>query len=87
MAGEAAALFGAANDVPLPFRGQQMVEVPEEEIADWPAGPAGAWLAIRRMRPSFVSAEAVMHEGLGLDAYTQVLPLSDLHGHASGSII
>jgi len=40
-------------------------------VAEWPGGPAGAWLAIRQMRASFVTAEAEMHEGLGLDAYTQ----------------
>ena len=45
--------------------------MPEEEIAEWPTGPAGAWAAIRQMRASFVSAEAELHEGLGLDAYVQ----------------
>lgn len=70
--GEAAAAFAEASGIPVPYRIQTMGDVGEDELADWPAGPAGAWAAVRRMQSSRVSVDPRPHEGLGLDTYVQV---------------
>jgi len=55
-------------------------ELSDEQIADCPEGPCRAWLAIKTMKPSYVTHEAEVHEGLGLDGYVQAT--SPIRRHA-----
>lgn len=81
LAGEAAARYGVAHEIPMPFRAQSVrEELSEDEVADCPEGPCRAWLAIRRMKPSFVSPTPAPHMGLALEAYVQVT--SPIRRHA-----
>ena len=86
LAGEVAARYGQAHNLPLPFRHQPQPELPsEEELLQLPAGPVRG-CAIRRCMPrSELSITPARHASLGLDTYTQVTsPIrrySDLLSH------
>lgn len=73
LAGEVAARYGQANNLPLPFRNQPQPELPpEEELMLLPAGPVRD-CAIRRCMPkSEMSTTPARHASLGLDSYAQV---------------
>jgi exoribonuclease-2 len=73
LAGEGAARWVRAREllgetIPFPYVGQ--------EIGDLPANPlpgyAGAWQLRKSMRPRNLSLKPSLHQGLGLDVYTQV---------------
>jgi len=70
-ANEAMACYGMTHGIPLPFRGQEMDEVSDDEINMTPAGPCRSWLAIQKSRPSQISTNPLPHAGLGLDMYVQ----------------
>jgi exoribonuclease-2 len=72
LAGEVAARYGQAHNIPLPFRGQPQPELPpDEELLQLPAGFV-RFCALRRCMPkSEMSITPVRHAGLGLDTYTQ----------------
>lgn len=86
LAGEVAARYGQAHQLPMPFRNQSQPELPsEEELLLLPAGPVRA-CAIRRCMPrSELSTVPARHASLGLDTYAQVTsPIrrySDLLAH------
>lgn len=70
-ANEAIALYGEANDVPMPFRCQEMEEVSDLELSSTPEGPCRSWLAIRSTTRSQILSTPRPHDGLGLDLYVQ----------------
>jgi exoribonuclease-2 len=86
LAGETAARYGQAHNLPIPFRNQPQPELPsEEELLLLPAGPVRS-CAIRRCMPrSEMSITPARHASLGLETYTQVTsPIrrySDLLAH------
>ncbi len=86
LAGEVAARYGQAHNLPIPFRNQPQPELPpDEELLQLPPGPVRA-CAIRRCMPrSELSITPARHASLGLDTYTQVTsPIrrySDLLAH------
>jgi exoribonuclease II len=72
LAGEVAARYGKANNIPLPFRGQPQPELPpDEELLQLPAGFVRACAMRRCMPKSEMSITPLRHAGLGLDTYTQ----------------
>jgi exoribonuclease-2 len=72
LAGEVAAKYGQAHNIPLPFRGQPQPELPpEEELLQLPAGFVRACAMRRCMPKSEMSITPVRHAGLVLDTYTQ----------------
>ncbi|MBF2008891.1 MAG: VacB/RNase II family 3'-5' exoribonuclease [Chlorogloeopsis fritschii C42_A2020_084] len=72
VAGEVAARYGRAHNIPLPFRGQPQPELPrEEELLQLPAGFVRACAMRRCMPKSEMSITPMRHAGLGLDTYTQ----------------
>ncbi len=72
LAGEVAARYGQAHNIPLPFRGQPQPELPpEEELLQLPAGFVRACAMRRCMPKSEMSITPVRHAGLGLNTYTQ----------------
>ncbi|MBD6614751.1 VacB/RNase II family 3'-5' exoribonuclease [Komarekiella sp. 'clone 1'] len=72
LAGEVAARYGQAHNIPLPFRGQPQPELPpEEELLLLPAGFVRACAMRRCMPKSEMSITPLRHAGLGLDTYTQ----------------
>jgi exoribonuclease-2 len=72
VAGEVAARYGKAHNIPLPFRGQPQPELPsEEELLLLPAGFVRACAMRRCMPKSEMSITPLRHAGLGLDTYTQ----------------
>lgn len=73
LAGEVAARYGQAHQLPIPFRHQPQPELPpEEELILLPAGPVRS-CAIRRCMPrSEMSITPARHASLGLDTYSQV---------------
>jgi exoribonuclease-2 len=72
LAGEVAARYGQAHNIPLPFRGQPQPELPrEEELLQLPAGFVRACAMRRCMPKSEMSITPMRHAGLGLDTYTQ----------------
>ncbi|MEH2240969.1 ribonuclease catalytic domain-containing protein [Nostoc sp.] len=72
LAGEVAARYGKAHNIPLPFRGQPQPELPpEEELLLLPAGFVRACAMRRCMPKSEMSITPLRHAGLGLDTYTQ----------------
>jgi exoribonuclease II len=72
LAGEVAARYGKAHNIPLPFRGQPQPELPpEEELLLLPPGFVRACAMRRCMPKSEMSITPLRHAGLGLDTYTQ----------------
>ncbi len=72
VAGEVAARYGKAHNIPLPFRGQPQPELPpDEELLLLPAGFVRACAMRRCMPKSEMSITPLRHAGLGLDTYTQ----------------
>ena len=73
LAGEVAASYGQAHELPLPFRSQPQPELPpEEELMQLEAGPVRS-SAIRRCMPrSEVGITPSRHASLGLEGYCQV---------------
>jgi exoribonuclease-2 len=69
LAGEGAALWAGRHlGGVFPCVGQEPGDLPREPLE----GLAGAWQLRRCMRPRALSARALPHYGLGLDAYAQV---------------
>lgn len=86
LAGEVAARYAQAHQLPLPFRSQPQPELPsEEELLQVPAGPARACAIRSCMTRSELSITPARHASLGLDTYAQVTsPIrrySDLLAH------
>ncbi|TVP61871.1 MAG: RNB domain-containing ribonuclease [Nodularia sp. (in: Bacteria)] len=72
MAGEVAARYGQAHNIPLPFRGQPQPELPpDEELLLLPAGFVRSCAMRRCMPKSEMSITPLRHAGLGLNTYTQ----------------
>jgi exoribonuclease-2 len=72
LAGEVAARYAQAHNIPLPFRGQPQPELPpEQELVQLPAGFVRACAMRRCMPKSEMSITPLRHAGLGLDTYTQ----------------
>jgi exoribonuclease-2 len=72
LAGEVAASYGQAHNIPLPFRGQPQPELPpDEELLLLPAGFVRACAMRRCMPKSEMSITPLRHAGLGLNTYTQ----------------
>jgi exoribonuclease II len=78
--------FGAKNNIPLPYRGQEGFDYPSEEaLQDIPEGPARVAAIFKSARASEVSSSPLEHASLALDAYVQITsPIRrsvDLLGH------
>ena len=73
LAGEVAARYGQAQELPLPFRHQTQPELPsDEELLALPPGPV-RYCAIRRCMPrSEMSITPARHASLALETYSQV---------------
>ncbi len=72
VAGEVAARYGQAHNIPLPFRGQPQPELPpDEELLQLPPGFVRACAMRRCMPKSEMSITPMRHAGLGLNTYTQ----------------
>jgi exoribonuclease-2 len=72
LAGEGAALWAGRHLGAFPYIGQEAGDLPKAKGLEPLEGPAGSWQLRRCMRPRILSARALPHQGLGLDAYTQV---------------
>ncbi|MDR0641303.1 MAG: RNB domain-containing ribonuclease [Treponema sp.] len=59
-------LSGAS--LPFPYVGQEIGDLPSDPLP----GYAGSWQLRRSMRPRVLSLKPSLHQGLGLDVYTQV---------------
>lgn len=68
LAGEGAAMFAYRNQIPFPFVGQEIPEIP----SDIPDGLAGQFRLRRCMRRRSVGITPSPHGGLGLSVYSQV---------------
>jgi exoribonuclease-2 len=68
LAGEGAARWASRNRLPFPYVGQEAEDLPKNP----PPGLAGFYQIRRCMRPRTLSVKPETHQGLGLDAYTQV---------------
>jgi exoribonuclease-2 len=73
LAGEGAARWVRARELlgkalPFPYVGQEIGELPARPLP----GYAGAWQLRKSMRPRSLSLKPSLHQGLGLDVYTQV---------------
>jgi exoribonuclease-2 len=56
------------GSLPFPYVGQEIGDLPSNP----PPGYAGSWQLRRSMRPRSLSLKPSLHQGLGLDVYTQV---------------
>jgi exoribonuclease-2 len=73
LAGEGAALWAGRHLAgAFPYIGQEAGDFPAARGQEPLEGPAGSWQLRRCMRPRILSARALPHRGLGLDAYAQV---------------
>jgi hypothetical protein len=73
LVGEAVGRLGAAEGLPLPYRGQEAPTLPpDSELAALPEGPVRGFALRRCMTRSVVQASPVPHASLGLAAYVQV---------------
>lgn len=73
LAGEVAANYGKAHNLPLPFRGQPQPELPpEEELDQLPSEWVRACAIRGCMTRSEVSTTPARHASLGLESYCQV---------------
>jgi len=68
LAGEGAGLWAMQHNIPFPYIGQEIAELPEKILP----GMAGSYQLRRCMRPRLLSLKPGRHEGLGLFNYTQV---------------
>jgi exoribonuclease-2 len=68
LAGEGAANWALEARLAFPFIGQETENIPEKI----PDSYAGAYQLRRSMRPRILTAKPALHQGLGLDIYTQV---------------
>ncbi|MDR3302137.1 MAG: RNB domain-containing ribonuclease [Spirochaetaceae bacterium] len=68
LAGEGAANWALEARLAFPFVGQETENIPEKI----PDSYAGAYQLRRSMRPRILTAKPGLHQGLGLDIYTQV---------------
>jgi exoribonuclease-2 len=76
LAGEGAAFWAGhcpeprllGKYLPFPYVTQEIGELPADPLP----GLAGSWQLRRSMRPRSLSVKPGLHQGLGLDAYTQV---------------
>jgi exoribonuclease-2 len=68
LAGEAAASWAAARQLPFPYISQETGDLPAKPLP----GLAGSYQLRRCMRPRTILVKPGYHWGLGLDAYTQV---------------
>lgn len=68
-----AAQFAGEAGLPVPFRGQEPFDYPEDDVLEsFPDGPVRAAVAFRNATPSQIRTEPIEHASLGLDAYLQV---------------
>jgi exoribonuclease-2 len=67
MAGEGAGNWAAGNSLSFPYLSQEADMPP-----DTTGGFAGSWQMRRSMKPRILSTKPGLHQGLGLDIYTQV---------------
>lgn len=86
LAGEVAAKFAQANNIPIPYRYQEQPELPPlDTLMQLPSGPVREFAICRCMTKGSLGLYASRHSGLGLDAYAQVTsPIrrySDLLAH------
>jgi exoribonuclease-2 len=56
------------GSLPFPYIGQEIGDLPSKPLP----GYAGSWQLRRSMRPRSLSLKPSLHQGLGLDVYTQV---------------
>jgi exoribonuclease-2 len=56
------------SSLPFPFVGQEIGDLPSRPLP----GYAGSWQLRKSMRPRALSLKPGLHQGLGLDVYTQV---------------
>jgi exoribonuclease-2 len=56
------------GSLPFPYVGQEIGDLPSNPLP----GYAGSWQLRRSMRPRSLSLKPSLHQGLGLDVYTQV---------------
>jgi exoribonuclease-2 len=56
------------GSLPFPYVGQEIGDLPSNPLP----GYAGSWQLRRAMRPRSLSLKPSLHQGLGLDVYTQV---------------
>lgn len=68
LAGEGAAAWALGNQLPFPFISQEIENIPNDVLPEF----AGAFQLRRCMRPRILSVKPGIHQGLGLDLYTQV---------------
>jgi exoribonuclease-2 len=73
LAGEGAARWVRSREMqglslPFPYVGQELGDLPARPLP----GYAGAWQLRKSMRPRNLSLKPSLHQGLGLDLYTQV---------------
>uniref|UniRef100_A0A383WAQ3 RNB domain-containing protein n=1 Tax=Tetradesmus obliquus TaxID=3088 RepID=A0A383WAQ3_TETOB len=72
LAGEAVGSLGAAQQLPLPYRGQEAPQLPPQEALDaLPEGPCKGYALRRCMTRSVIEPSPVRHASLALDAYVQ----------------
>jgi exoribonuclease-2 len=87
VAGEAAALWALEKRLPFPFISQEVENPPRDLLP----GYAGAYQMRRCMRSRTLSTKPGLHQGLGLDLYTQITsPLrryTDLLAHQQISAV
>ncbi|MDR1971373.1 MAG: RNB domain-containing ribonuclease [Treponema sp.] len=76
LAGEGAAWWAArrapellgGRPLPFPYVGQELGDLPADPLP----GYAGSWQLRKSMRPRSLSLKPSLHQGLGLDVYTQI---------------
>eukprot|EP00878_Enallax_costatus_P020415 GHUV01021581.1.p5 GENE.GHUV01021581.1~~GHUV01021581.1.p5 ORF type:complete len:142 (-),score=36.61 GHUV01021581.1:511-936(-) len=72
LAGEAVGTVGAQQHLPLPYRGQEVPQLPPQEVLDaLPEGPCRGYALRRCMTRSVIEPAPVRHASLALDAYVQ----------------
>jgi exoribonuclease-2 len=68
LAGEGAGIWALQRNVPIPYIEQETGDIPAEILP----GMAGAFQLRRCMRPRLLSVKPGLHQGLGMNTYTQV---------------
>ncbi|KAI4356482.1 hypothetical protein L6164_000504 [Bauhinia variegata] len=72
LCGEAIAMFGSQNDIPLPYRGQPQSDIDASEFDQLPEGPVRTSALLKRMRAAEIDfRKPVRHGSLGLPGYVQ----------------
>ncbi|MFN3926446.1 MAG: ribonuclease catalytic domain-containing protein [Pseudanabaenaceae cyanobacterium] len=72
LAGEVAALYASAHEIPIPYRSQPPPNLPSpEQLAQLPPGVVRDFALCRCMSKSSMTIYPAPHAGLGLNMYTQ----------------